>query len=122
VFKLVNGAGSGNYFYSTNGYSYLYAYVYASTGQGSFQKQVLADYRYNYPDAVPDFTVSDLNKTASLNLTLEDLVAGSDVTFEGYIYAEQYGNSNVPLPPTAMLLGSGLVGLALLRRRWSLKK
>ena len=27
----------------------------------------------------------------------------------------------VPLPPSALLLGSGLLGLALLRRKWSLK-
>ena len=28
----------------------------------------------------------------------------------------------VPVPPTVLLMGSGLVGLALLRRKWSLKK
>jgi len=35
---------------------------------------------------------------------------------------DNVGVQTVPLPPTALLLGSGLVGLVLLRRKWSLKK
>jgi hypothetical protein len=123
VFQLVNAAGGSNYFYQTQGYSYLQVYFNAPTGNGSGQKQVLADYRYDYPNAVPDFTVSRLARTASVTVGLDDLVAGDNVSFDGYVYAYQYGSSNnVPLPPSALLLGSGLLGLGLLRRKWSLKK
>jgi hypothetical protein len=126
VFKLVNADGGSNYFYSTNGYSYLYAEFYAPTGNGTGQKQVLADYRYNYPNAVPDFDVSLLGKKASVSVSLDDLNAGDTVSFYGYIYTDQYGNSNnsaIPLPPSVLLLGSGLLGVALLgRRKLGLKK
>ena len=39
-----------------------------------------------------------------------------------YIGLDNVTVSSVPLPPAVLLLGSGLVGLGLLRRKWSLKK
>jgi hypothetical protein len=73
---------------------------------------VATDYGAN--GVSPWGTISGISSNA--NWIWTNNVNNYNVYFSVPIY------SSVPLPPTVMLLGSGLIGLGLLRRNWSLKK
>ncbi len=72
---------------------------------------------------VGSYTDSSLGFATGVHLDLD-----RDTSFSGPIVIAAFDNIHltydilVPLPATAWLLGSGLVGLGLLRRKWSLKK
>lgn len=66
---------------------------------------------------LPSYTATDPNQY-SKSIEIKLLSSGWRLHFDDV----QLDGTLVPLPSTMLLLGSGLVGLALLRRRWSLKK
>jgi probable HAF family extracellular repeat protein len=75
-----------------------------------------------------DGQMQDLNALTDLPNGVSLLVA-SGINDQGWIVGTTSSNhaflltpNAVPLPPSVLLLGSGLMGLCLLGRRWSLKK
>jgi hypothetical protein len=79
-----------------------------------------------------EINISPYGNSVSFTPTVYNIPLGATVDFavgEGSDLTYYYDTtglaariSSVPLPPSALLLGSGLLGLGLLRRKWSLKK
>jgi hypothetical protein len=74
------------------------------------------------PNVVSPWTVSQLNQTQNFDLGSQSLVAGQTyyLTVEDEVY--QYMYTQIPVPPSLILLGSGLLGLAGLGWRRSRKE
>jgi hypothetical protein len=77
-----------------------------------------------YPQGTTAHFIFDVDATPGNNPIAATYLGTGNWTI--YTYEVFQGTvtstSPVPVPPTVLLLGSGLAGLGLLRRRWSLKK
>ena len=101
------------------------SFITSKNSGGTAFATPLDDSQTNSPDAVTGFTIYELGQTAEASVYAY-LTEGDTATFYGYVYSEFYGISNnaaIPIPPSALLLGSGLLGLVFLgRRKIGLKK
>lgn len=99
--------------------------TFTSSSQGNFYFTTYATDRTGTNPFVFDWILSNGNTIVGFDrLTWTPAAGGGWILTESQIPAAQFteqssqeNRSAVPLPPTMLLLGSGLVGLGLLRRR-----
>jgi hypothetical protein len=106
----------GNKVYSLDAEAYLVYYVYYSVGQQLLSSANIMEYHNDLtpPNTIPDFS-NDYAYTVNANQNF-NMAAGSTLTVD--IALESYYEAyTVPLPSTMLLMGSGIVGLGLLRYR-----
>jgi hypothetical protein len=118
TYSLVQGAGSSNRYYSTDGSLLLNLRMYAGTGRdGEVHESFVSDTRSD-PNFYPlsDFALSGAD-TANLSVHLSNVPATTNIFIEGWLAAQQSGSSVVPLPGALVLLGAGLVRLVAYSRR-----
>jgi hypothetical protein len=140
-------ASNGTYFldltgYDTTAFGGVTQTIFLAAGQYQLTFDLgssgTAPYNYGTPSGITATVGTDTqtfqSQSSDINVwttfTLPFTVATSGLTTisltgtlgSHYIGLDNVSVSSVPLPSTMLLLGSGLLGLGLLRRKWSLKK